>query len=419
MSMSVSQWFARIGFHPWHGMQLANAKAPLDSKCNALVYESAWQYADRAGRRQIADAIERAAQLCHQYTRLWPTPRFVEVTLPYPQPGDTRWRRTADIGGDGRWLTVQTPDASLLALGPAIDSGPVTAPITYNDADLDGLFETATLTATVPSGTTAEEVVVAFLPADCGALPTPPEITPRAVSVSGTTATITIDTWDLVRPVRYQGVNRGPLDPGDGQAPAPNVCAASVQVWRRRANPSGTTLATAMSVLTWETAPYPAWGNCCTPSAGDSRDPAATAQAIARAVIRDARNGVIAFGEAAYDATTGTWAGVCDWSRCRPPDTVTLRYQAGVPRVGTAMDPAWATVMTRLAAAELARGVCACEGANRELYEWQKDLSQTGATNDLYSAPDDMTNPIGARRGQIYAWRHFSQQQRLIGIYAG
>lgn len=414
--MSVSQWGARMGLNPWHLQQLANRLVPLNAKCSQLVYESTWQNADRAGRTQIRQAIAAAAQKCRQYTRLWPAPHFVETTLPYPQLGDLRLRRYADVGGDGRWLTVQLPDANLLALGPPVESDVTTNAVTYSDEDSDGLYETATLTATVTSGTDASEIVVRFLTADCGPV-TPPEVTPRTVSVSGTTATIVCDTWDLVRPVRTAGVNVAPLDPGDGSAPSPAVCATQLQVLRRRADPTGTTVATAQAVLTWETAPWPAWAWCCAP--GDSSDPAAQAQAIARAVIRDARNGIVAFGQAAYDTTTGTWAASCDWGRCRPPDRVTIRYQAGIARDGTHMAEPWAQVIAELAAAELARGVCACDGANHAIYDAQKDLSQTGATDDLYAAPADFGNPLGSRRGQIRAWRHFTNQQRTVGFLAG
>jgi hypothetical protein len=411
MVMGVSEWYNFMGVHPWHGMQLSNALIPLNSKCSALVYEYAWQNADRAGRNEIRQAIEEAERLFHQYSRVWPSPRFVEVTLPYPPLGDTRYTRFFDVGGQGRWLNVQVPDAELIALGPAVESDNATEALTYTDEDGDGLFETATAIATVTSGTTASEVVARFLAADCGPV-TPPEITPRSVEVSGVNATLVFNTWDLVRPVRYQGAASGTLDPGNGVAPAATVCAPSIEVFRRRADPTGTTIDTAMAVLEWETTPYPWWAWCCTPTAGDAEDPAAVAQAIARCVIRDAHNGIIAFGEAAYDSDTQEWQAVCDWRQCRAPDRITLRYQAG------GMD-GWQRTLAGLAAATVNRGVCACDGANHAIYDWQKDLSQTGATNDLYQAPDDFSNPLGSRRGQIAAWRFLSQQQRLVGLYGG
>lgn len=406
MTMSVSQWGYYMGMQPWFLMQLSNSLIPLNAKCSALVYESTWQNADRAGRLQIRQAIAQSERIWHQYSRVWPYPRFVEVTLPYAPLGDTRYSRWGDVGGQGRWLNVQAPDADLIAMGPAVETDVQTLVLTYADQDSDGLYETATTAVGVVTiGTTEDEIVARFLAADCGPV-TPPEIVPRSITISGVNVTVVFDTWDLVRPARYQGAASAALDPGNGAAPGATVCAPSVQVLRRRADPTGTTVATAMAVLTWETAPFPWW--CCWTS-GNSTDPAATAQAIARAVIRDAHNGIVAFGEAAY--TNGAWAAVCDWTLCRPPDRVTLRYLAG----GTVDE----RVFANLAAAELNRGVCACDGANHAIYDAQKDLSQTGATDDLYQAPDDFTNPIGSRRGQIAAWRHLSHQQRLVGLYGG
>lgn len=402
MVMSVSQWGNYMGLHPWHAMQLANSLIPLNAKCSSLIYEHAWQNADRAGRVQIRQAIEEAERLMHQYSRIWPSPRYIEQTIEGPF-----WSR---VNLSGQWLNVQLPDAELLALGVETESNVQTVALTYSDADSDNLFETATCAAVVTIGTTADQIVCRFLAADCGPVE-PPEITPREVSVSGVNVALTFDTWDLVRPVRYQGAASGTLDPGNGVAPAATVCAPSIEVLRRRADPTGTTVATAMAVLTWETTPYPWWAWCCSGS-GASTDPAATAQAIARAVIRDARNGIVAFGEASYNSSTGQWAAVCDWTHCRPPDRITVRYQAGGPT-------GWERTLAALAAATLNRGVCACDGANHAIYDWQKDLSQTGATDDLYQAPEDFSNPLGSRRGQIAAWRFLSQQQRLVGLYGG
>lgn len=398
-----------MGLHPWHLMQLSNALIPINAKCSGLVYESTWQNADRVGRLQIRQAIDAAERIMRQYSRIWPSPRYVEETLAFPSLGDTRYQRFYDIGGQGRWLNVQLPDAELLAIGPPVESDNATAALTYTDEDNDTVFETATATATVTAGTTADEVVARFLAVDCGPI-SPPEIVPRDVSVSGTTATLVFNTYDLVRPIRYQGVTIQTLDPGAGAAPAATVCAPSIEVFRRRADPTGTTVDTAMAVLTWETTPYPWWAWCC--GGGASSDPAAVAQAIARCVIRDAHNGIVAFGEASYNATDQTWHAVCDWRMCRPPDRITIRYQAGGA-------DGWDRTLAELAAAELNRGVCACDGANHAIYDAQKDLSQTGATNDLYQAPDDFSNPIGSRRGQIAAWRFLSQQQRLVGLYGG
>jgi hypothetical protein len=231
----------------------------------------------------------------------------------------------------------------------------------------------------------------------------------------------TFDAWALVRPVLTSGFAQTALNPTVLPPNPASPYAATLQLRRRRAQPGlsipgspfGTDVTTAVAVLTWETRPAPGWlPPCC----GGNTDPAATAQAIARVTLRDARAGIVALGEAVYDTVTGVWSAACDW-RCSPPDRITIRYQAGVPFVDGVMDLSWQIVTARLAAAELARPVCACDGANRELYEWQFDRARTGATNELFQAP--IPNPLGTRRGHIFAWDQIVRTQRLQGVYAG
>jgi hypothetical protein len=417
--LSLNRWLAIMGFHPWLSYQLTNSLIPVVADCQRLVCEYNWQAADRAGRSEIRRAIQRAENLVRQYAKFAPSPRFQETTMRYPELGNTMFSRYADIGSDGRWLSVVLPEGQIRALGIESDSSAVTALLIYSDDDGDGLYETATTTAAVPSGTTADQVVARFVQSDCGSQ-APPEVAPRLVTIDSVNnvATVVFDTWTLVRPVRYTSAVVGGMDPGNNAAPAATVCAQSIDIFRRRTDPTGTTTDTAMAVLTWETRPWPDWGACCSFSTS-SQDPAATATALARCVIRDAKAGTVAFGEAAYDSTAQVWRSVCDWNRCRPPDSITIRYQAGLPLDGIQMREDWAIVVARLAAAELARPICACTSANKELAEWQKDLTQTGATDDLYQAPEDATNPLGSRRGQVSAWRSIQQQQRTIGIYAG
>jgi hypothetical protein len=407
--LSLNRWLALMGFHPWLSYQLTNSLIPVTADCQRLIYEYDWQSADRAGRTSVRTAIQRAEDLLRQYSLINPAPAYREATIRAPS--------YSRVGSDGRWMSLALPEGEIRCLGMPVDSAAVVAALIYTDEDLDQLYETATCTAAVPAGTTADEVIARFVSTDCGPL-SPPEVRPRSVTIVANVATVVFDTWTLVKPLRYVGATPAALDPGNNAAPAATVCAQTIQIFQRHCDPTGITTADAMAVLTWESAPWPNWGGCCT-SSGSSSDPAATATAVARAVIRDAGAGIVGFGEAAYNATTGLWSAVCDWSNCRAPDSVTIRYQAGLPLDGIHMQEREAVVVARLASAELARPICACTSANKELYEWQTDLSRTGATNDLFASPNDLTNPLGARRGQIYAWRHIQRQQLTRGIYAG
>jgi hypothetical protein len=137
------------------------------------------------------------------------------------------------------------------------------------------------------------------------------------------------------------------------------------------------------------------------------------AYAPARANIRDANQGIVYAGESVYNASTGTWSGLTGFSEYRPPDSIKFRYLAGNDSQN--LD----NVIARLAAAELARPVCACTSANKELGEWQQDLMRLGATDETYAQPNDATNPFGSRRGHIFAWRTVQQIQGVVGIITG
>jgi hypothetical protein len=96
-----------------------------------------------------------------------------------------------------------------------------------------------------------------------------------------------------------------------------------------------------------------------------------------------------------------------DWSAFREPDRILVRYLAGQPLANQQMTEKWQVIVARLAAAELARRICACDEANQELYHWQFDLSRAaGANDEQYSiSPPDLDNPLGTRRGQVWAWK--------------
>lgn len=402
--LHLEHWRRMFGGNPWHFWGLSNSTVPVDSRCQDLTYQYAWQHADQAGRHEISQAITRAEALIAEYLREDLAPTYHEETVIYPHPGDHRLFRSSPVTPHGTWLPVQLRRGSVRVVGALTESTPVVAALTYSDEDGDGLNETATAIVTVPTGTQETEIVARFLLADCGPRIDRPEPPIRSVSLSGTTATITLDAWTLVRPIRYEGVNRAGLDPDTS-----GVLADAIEVFRRYISAGGTTTTDAQATLIWETTPPD--GIWCDTA---QSDPAGEYRAIARVALTDARRGLVAPVQA--QQASGDWS-VIDWSRCRAPDRVIVRYQSG--RDAT-LTTDWQVVIARLAAAELSRPICACASANREIYEWQQDLSRTGAAGtDLFQAPADLTNPFGPRRGHLEAWRMVQRHARGIGIYAG
>lgn len=413
MTLPLYKWFQYMGMHPWHKFQLANSMLPVTAQCPSLTFEYAWQSGDRAGRQDVRRSIKRAQDLFTQYANFSPSIEFRDVTLPYPRLGNQALTRFG--GGDytGHWLGFQLPERFIKAAGYEHITTATTPALTYLDLDNDGIFETAQCSTTVPTGTTPDEVYITFAAADYVYNDTEANvITPRSVTISGTTATIVFNTPTLVRPILYTVPRPTQLDPGVLPPTAGSPFASTVRVSRRFCDPNGITFETAQAVLIWESQPYPSWATLGAFNS-TTADPAQLAYAPARVGIRDANQGIVYTGESVYNATTGTWVGLSGFSEYRPPDRVKFRYLAG------SNDSNLELVIARLAAAELARPVCACTSANKELSEWQTDLARLGATDETYAQPNDFTNPFGSRRGHIFAWRTVQQVQGVVGIIAG
>lgn len=422
----VFQWNPRH-FWGWAG----TGKAKITAKCAGLLREYGWQDSDAAARSGIREALAVAENSLARHLRYPIAPRYAVATLPYPRLGNLELMRAYPADASGRRLAVLLPEGEILALGVearavigdcpltgAVPYGnspsPVTPYLIYRDNDGDGLpdqFEAAIATTL----TDPREIAVYVSAADRWdgtGLSERWRVQPARVSITGGVATITGPAWVCARPVLYEGEDGDPLNGLDPAVLANYLTALTVA--RRYTDPNGTTLATAQAVLTWESGPAPSF--CC-PAPGS--DPAAVAQTVARVGVRDAAAGLVTPAQAVYDATSGTWAQVYDWAAlgCREPDRVTVRYLAGVAPDddGAPVEP-WRSTVCRLAAADLARPVCSCQEANKGVALWQADLSQTGATDATFQTPDDFDNPLGSRRGQIYAWRQIAEEQQRPGI---
>lgn len=433
--LPLDTWRALLGFHPLHFWGMADGRARVTSACNGLVREYAWQNVDAVGRAEIREAIATAEAKLAAYLRYRVAPAYGEATVPWPRYLDASLMRTRPIDPTGRWLSVQLPEGQVQALGVESLTLIGTPAVVYTDTDGDGLIDT--FTASIATTATDPAQIAVYVAAadrlDGDGLGARWRIQPITASISGGVVTVTGRAWLCVRPVRYAGLlavpssgaadTSGALDPDD----ASNFVAA-VDIVRRATDPNGTTITTAQATITWETHPWgvQSWwcgcAGCTTPATaygGSPFDPAATANAVGRAALRDAALGIVAPAESVYNASTGVWASL-NWTVCTEPDRVTVRYLAGLPLDASGqMQQPWRVVVARLAAAELAAPICACDAANRELSRWQFDLARTsGAADEAYGAiaPADLDNPFGTRRGHVYAWRQVCKAQQLRGV---
>jgi hypothetical protein len=405
--LPIETFREHISYHPFHFWQLANSDIPVQSSCNTLVYEHAWQGTDAAGRATVRRAIEQAEERLRTYLLYSVAPRYASMTLQYPDYYQPALYRSRPANSRGQWLSVELPEGYVQALGTERLSLIDSPAVLLSDSDSDGLNDTFTLTVST-TVTDADQLTVFFsepdrLDNDLARW----EIRPVAVALDAETETaiITGRLWQIVRPVLYQGVVLRTIDPADSA----NL-AATLDVYQR------TTDSSQQATLIWETLPCPSW---CDTRTG-STDPAAIATATARVGIRDARNGILSPAEAVYNSDSGTWTSLsgCWWGDSRLPDRVKINYLAGYPLENRRIAAWLRPVVTRFAIAELAQRICTCDYANRELWHWQFDRASTSGNNDetYQVSEEDLTNPFGTRLGHIDAWRRVRGERRMPAI---
>lgn len=433
--LPIDTWRAIMQYHPWFFWGMADGqRLRVTSACNGLVTEYGWQSTDAASRNDIRTAIENAEALIRDQLGYSVAPRYTTAEVPWPRYLDASLTRVAPIGADGRWLSVQLPEGYVQAAGvEQLTAISLAAAVTYSDQDGDGYKETFTV-GPVATTITDPAQIAAYVPAaarfngpdfssDVGARW---RIEPVNISISGGFVTITGARWLLIPPLTYQGL----IGIGTGLDPDPSNAATALQtldIYQRTTNQAGILTTDSQATIVWDT--HPAWGGgwwcCCSnctgvsPYSGSPFDPAAIAQATGRVALLNAQMGIVSAPESVYNASTGIWSSF-NWSVCAAPDRVIVRTLSGYPLASDGqMDRKWAVAVARLAAAELARPICACDEANRELYRWQFDLARTGgAADEAYGAisAEDLNNPFGTRRGHVYAWKVVSDLRQMRGM---
>jgi hypothetical protein len=414
--LPLDLWREILGFHPWHFWGIYDAtNFPITSACNTIVYEYGWQGADQAGRMDIRQAIITAEQILCDQLGYWPAPVYTESMHPWPRYNNQSQYRLSRVDVRGGWIPVQVDTGHVQVCGveglTLIQAGAV---ITYMDYAFDGTFDTAVIT--VPTTVTdPSEIAVYFTAADRiqtdNALSDRWRIEPAIVTISAGTATIKIRRWLCVYPNLYEVKANYPFNAID-----PAKFILKVDVYRRYTNMIGVDSNTdSQSAIIWESRPC----NCgCGSSILNSTDPASEGWVAGRAGVRDSYNGYVTPAEATYDAVNLQWVHPCNClDTCGEPDKVLIRYLAGLPLDSHGWMQNWMrTTVARLATAEMTRRICACDNANREFSNWQLDVSRTNSVETYSVSPELLSNPLGTRRGHLYAWQQIKNLARVTGV---
>lgn len=415
--MPLEFWRQEIGYHPWHFWGLADANiVPVTSKCNDVVREYGWQENDQAGRADIRASIMTAEQILFDNLEYWPAPVYSEDTRPWPRYHDQRLYRSARMDVRGGWVPVRLNEGYIQNIGVETNTAITLAvAITPSDEDGDGLQDTNTLTV-VTSITDPKQIAV-YVPLaerldDDDELSARWRIEPIHVTFAAGTATIKFKRWLGVKPTVYEDKTHYPIDP----TVAANFLTTADVYWHYTNQAGQNAVTNSQSALIWESKPC-CWG-CDT--VANSTDPASEGWVAGRAGIRDALNGIVVPAEAVYDAVSATWSHPCTClDTCGEPDRVLVRYLAGLPLDTHGwMDKKMRTLVSRLTCAEMTRRICACDIANREWSNWSFDVSRINTPETYQASLDVLNNPLGTRRGHIFAWQQIKSLARVVGMLA-
>lgn len=412
--LPLESFRSEFSYHPWHWWQLTSANNfPIVCEQADLVYKYAWQANDSVGREDVIKAISSAEKKLRDWLGYSVAPHFVTETLNPERWFDKKLNRVMYTDSSGRWLNVQLGEGKIKQAGVETRSIIGNALLVYSDQDGDGLSDTWS-TAIATTVTDVSQIEAMFVAADRMGNPAGDAWTvkPITVTIAGGMATITGRAWQTVKPARYE--SSAAIDP----AVAANF-ATSLDIYRHYCDPNGITTSTAQAMLIWETQPWPYFVapiiSSITPN---STDPAALGYALARVTMRDAEQGIVGIGEAAWDATGAQFKAVT-MTNFRPPDRIEVRYLAGddLDSMGHMQDR-WARIVAHFAAAELGKRVCACNSANRAIYEQQVDRAFGGdaRVEKFNMTSGDEASPFGYKEGQLEAWRSVRQLRQMVGV---
>lgn len=414
--MPLDLWRKEIGYNPWHFWGLADSSiVPITSKCNDVVREYSSQSADAAGRADVRSAIYGAEGIFFNNLNFWPAPVYSSDTLEWPHFHNLRVNRLNRMDARGGWVPVRLNELYLQDVGvETLESIQNDCLLTYTDNDGDGLKENWTIT--VATTVDVSQIAVYFiaadrLPGDDG-LSARWRVEPVTVIRVGGNVVISGKRWLVVKPLQYEDKSNYPIDP--------TVDANFVvflDVYRRYTLTTGVdSQSDSQAALIWESKPTP-WGYSPS-SIPFSTDPHSEGWVAGRVGIRDAAQGIVVPAEAVYDPVTGNWyhPDTC-LSSNGEPDRVLIRYLAGYSLEAHGwVDPYMVKIISRLSAAEMTRKITACDEANREWSNWQFDVSRVNAPEVYQINLDVLSNPIGTRRGHIWAWQQFQSLARSGGM---
>lgn len=415
--LSLARYARILQLDPLHFNQAESSHLP-EGQCRDVRFQHSWQggstHRDRASREMIAREIAKAEVDIAKLLGFFPAPVWIEdELLPYPR----LYRR--DLYGRGydiryRYKTVETVWDHVLYGGKRACTQIGEATYTLVDADGDGYSEWAEFTIAGVAATLQPCEVHAYFqvfdaadaansrpdPTSFGADPAW-EVRPIYARVHGTTLTVRVRAWELIRPDLQERHDAEVLRADD----ADNYV-DSLLFYRVYNDPS--------DQVEFR------WGEDVACSA------AACAVHTQTGCLRisDPRRGLVMPQPATWNATTGAY-GSQTWAQNVEPDAVLIHYRAGLmPDVIAAdcdlLDGYWAETIAMLASTRCVLPICGCDPARQRVDNWREDLSLVTDVRSYNVDPADLRNPLGQRLGEVLTWQRIAGCKQRVGqvVYA-
>jgi hypothetical protein len=343
--LSLFEWCEVIGVNPYLLAQIGEPSNLLSNslgQCENVFYQTAAAGSGHLSREDIATAIGQAEIAVANWCKAWPAPKAESYPVEYPRSANLRWRQLW-YGTSGRLKTVVANYGFIQSMGVYVDTLiEADVALVLSDPYGDGFDTFWSISVTVPTGTTADELTVFY---SAGDIPIPLsreecQIRPVTINISGTTATITGQLVQAVQLTNYLKRVGTPLDATD-----PTIYITTVDVYRRTIdlNQSGT--------LIWNE------GDCPEP-------PCNYYSSSACFQSTNARQGYITPIPAEYDTTIENYSRLYP-NRIDAPDQVNVNVISGIPLVNGQMASPFREAVAYLSVGSFLQSrSCGCEIAD-------------------------------------------------------
>jgi len=230
------------------------------------------------------------------------------------------------------------------------------------------------------------------------------EVRPLSVSLAGTTLTVYVKVWELIRPQLQEELapDAAGVDGDDFGTGAPDLGSYVDALVFYREYPDTENQVTFL------------WSSdlsCASAICADDTQ-------IGCLNVSDRRNSLVRPEAAVYNDDDGTFTSTF-WTEGVEPDGVLFWYLAGW-RAGsqscfTPMDPFWARIVRMLSVARAQWPLCDCSNVNEISKYWQQDAALMTRDRSFQVRPEELSNPFGTKVGELLAWRQVAARTRKQG----